>query len=65
MQKTRTLDFCLVLEGSVTLILDTQEVHLEAGDTVIQRGANHAWSNRSSEPCVIAFTLIDATDEES
>jgi mannose-6-phosphate isomerase-like protein (cupin superfamily) len=65
MQKTRTLDFCLVLEGRVTLVLDTQEVQLEAGDTVIQRGANHAWSNRSSEPCVIAFTLIDATAEES
>jgi hypothetical protein len=60
MQKTRTLDFCLVLEGKITLILDTQEVGLEAGDTVIQRGANHAWSNRSSEPCVVAFTLIDA-----
>jgi mannose-6-phosphate isomerase-like protein (cupin superfamily) len=65
MQKTPTLDFCLVLEGRITLILDTQEVHLEAGDTVIQRGANHAWSNRSSEPCVIAFTLIDAASEES
>jgi mannose-6-phosphate isomerase-like protein (cupin superfamily) len=64
MQRTRTLDFCLVLEGRITLVLDTQEVHLEAGDTVIQRGANHAWSNRSSEPCVIAFTLIDATAEE-
>jgi mannose-6-phosphate isomerase-like protein (cupin superfamily) len=64
MQKTRTLDFCLVLEGSITLVLDTQEVDLEAGDTVIQRGANHAWSNRSSEPCVIAFTLIDAATGE-
>jgi mannose-6-phosphate isomerase-like protein (cupin superfamily) len=60
MQKTRTLDFCLVLEGRITLVLDKEEVDLEAGDTVIQRGANHAWSNRSSEPCVIAFTLIDA-----
>jgi mannose-6-phosphate isomerase-like protein (cupin superfamily) len=60
MQKTQTLDFCLILEGSITLVLDTQEVDLEAGDTVIQRGTNHAWSNRSSEPCVIAFTLIDA-----
>ena len=60
MQKTRTLDFCLILEGRITLVLDTQEVALEAGDTVVQRGANHAWSNRSSELCVIAFTLIDA-----
>jgi mannose-6-phosphate isomerase-like protein (cupin superfamily) len=59
MQKTATLDFCLVLKGRITLVLDTQEVELEAGDTVVQRGTNHAWSNRSSEPCTIAFTLVD------
>ena len=61
MQKTWTLDFCLVLEGRITLILDTQEVHLEAGDTVVQRGTNHAWSNRSDQTCVIAFSSHDAT----
>ena len=60
MQKTPTLDFCLVLEGEITLVLDTQEVHLEAGDTVVQRGTNHAWSNRSQCPCVIAFSSHDA-----
>jgi mannose-6-phosphate isomerase-like protein (cupin superfamily) len=59
MQKTRTLDFCLVLEGEITLVLDTQEVHLKAGDTVVQRGTNHAWSNRSSRLCVIAFSSHD------
>jgi uncharacterized cupin superfamily protein len=63
MQKTQTLDFCLILEGKITLVLDIQEVDLEAGDTVIQRGTNHAWSNRSTEPCTIAFTLIDANYE--
>lgn len=60
MQKTQTLDFCLVLEGEITLVLDTAEVHLKAGDTVVQRGTNHAWSNRTSEPAVVAFVLIDA-----
>ncbi len=60
MQKTRTLDFCLVLEGEITLVLDTQEVQLKAGDTVVQRGTNHAWSNRSSRPCVIAISSHDA-----
>jgi uncharacterized cupin superfamily protein len=60
MQKTRTLDFCLVLEGEITLVLDTQEVHLKAGDTVVQRGTNHAWSNRSGRPCAIAFSSHDA-----
>ena len=29
MQKTRTLDFCLVIEGEITLVLDTEEVKLE------------------------------------
>lgn len=59
MQKTRTLDLCLVLAGEITLVLDTQEVHLKAGDTVVQRGTNHAWSNRSSTPCTIAFSMHD------
>jgi len=59
MQKTRTLDFCLVLEGEITLVLDTAEVQLKAGDTVVQRGTNHAWSNRSNEPCRVAFSLHD------
>jgi mannose-6-phosphate isomerase-like protein (cupin superfamily) len=60
MQKTRTLDFCLILEGEITLVLDTAEVELRAGDTVVQRGTNHAWSNRSSKQCVIAFSSHDA-----
>jgi uncharacterized cupin superfamily protein len=60
MQKTRTLDFCLVLEGEITLVLDTEEVHLGAGDTVVQRGTNHAWSNRSGRNCVVVFSSHDA-----
>jgi mannose-6-phosphate isomerase-like protein (cupin superfamily) len=60
MQKTPTLDFCLILEGEITLVLDTAEVHLKAGDTVVQRGTNHAWSNRSTRPCRIAFSSHDA-----
>jgi uncharacterized cupin superfamily protein len=60
MQKTRTLDFCLIVEGEITLVLDTEEVALVAGDTVVQRGTNHAWSNRSGKPCVIAFSSHDA-----
>ena len=55
MQKTRTLDFCIVLEGEVVLVLDTQEVPLKAGEFVVQRGTNHAWSNRSSKPAVVAI----------
>ena len=61
MQKASTLDFCLVLDGEITLVLDTEEVDLKTGDTVVQRGTNHAWSNRSDRPCVVAFSSHDAT----
>jgi len=63
MQQTRTLDFCLILDGEITLVLDTGEVHLKAGDSVIQRGTNHAWSNRSDRPCRIAISSHDAGED--
>ena len=56
MQQTETLDFVCVLEGSVTLVLDTEEVHLEEGDTVVQRGTRHAWSNRTNVPCTLVVS---------
>lgn len=59
MQKTRTLDFCIVLEGEIVLVLDTQEVDLQAGEIVVQRGTNHAWSNRSGKPAVVAIASHD------
>jgi quercetin dioxygenase-like cupin family protein len=55
MQKMRTLDFGIVLEGEIVLVLDTQEVTLKAGEFVIQRGTNHAWSNRSGKPAIVAI----------
>jgi hypothetical protein len=59
MQKTETLDFALIIEGEITLVLDLEEVQLKAGDTAVLRGANHAWSNRSDKPCVVAFSSHD------
>jgi mannose-6-phosphate isomerase-like protein (cupin superfamily) len=56
MQKTATLDFSFILEGEIVLVLDTEEVALKQGDMVVQRGTNHAWSNRSHAPCVMAVT---------
>jgi hypothetical protein len=53
MHKTDTLDYCVVL-------LDEGEVLLRAGDCLVQRGTNHAWSNRSDAPCTIAFVLVAA-----
>ena len=59
MQKTRTLDFCIILEGELVLVLDTQEVRLKAGEVVVQRGTNHAWSNLSGNPAVVAIASHD------
>ena len=54
------LDFCFVIERRITQVLDTDEVHLEAGDIVVQRGSNHAGSNRGDAPCVMVFSAHDA-----
>jgi quercetin dioxygenase-like cupin family protein len=59
MHRTETIDYALVLSGEITMLLDDEEVLLKAGDVVVQCGTNHAWSNRSNAPCVIAFVLID------
>lgn len=59
MHRTETIDYGIVLEGELTLILDRDETVVRAGDIVIQRGTNHGWANRSGEPCRIAFILID------
>ena len=60
MHKTDTIDYCVVLSGEIWAVLDKGEVLLRAGDCLVQRGTNHAWSNRSDSPCVIAFVLIAA-----
>jgi len=59
MHRTQTVDYGIVLEGEMTLILDREETTIRAGDIVVQRGTNHAWANRSDRSCRIAFVLID------
>jgi mannose-6-phosphate isomerase-like protein (cupin superfamily) len=59
MQKTRTIDFAIVQEGEIVLVLDTQEVMLQTGDFVVVRGSNHVWSNRSTRPAVVAIASHD------
>ncbi|MFH1028962.1 MAG: cupin domain-containing protein [Pseudomonadota bacterium] len=63
MHRTETIDYAIVLEGEIYMVLDKVDVHLKAGDVVVQCGTNHAWSNRSDKPCKVAFILIDGTFE--
>lgn len=64
MHTTDTVDWDFIVSGEVWMELDDGvEVRLTAGDSVVQNGTNHAWWNRSSEPCVIAVSIIGTTRE--
>lgn len=61
MHRTDTLDYVVVMSGEIDMRLDDgSEVHLNAGDVLVQRGTCHDWINRGDSPCVIAFVLLDA-----
>ncbi|HEY7242019.1 MAG TPA: cupin domain-containing protein [Burkholderiales bacterium] len=62
MHRTRSVDYAVVMEGEIDMILDDGEVHLAAGDVLVQQGTDHAWVNRGAHPCRIAFVLIDAKE---
>ncbi|BBC71808.1 cupin [Altererythrobacter sp. B11] len=64
MHRTETIDYGIVLEGELVLILDEGETLCRPGDVIIQRGTNHGWANRSSSNCRIAFILIDGSFAE-
>ena len=59
MHRTESVDYGVVIEGEMTLVLDDSEVLLKPGSVVVQRGTNHAWANRSGKPCRMLFVLID------
>ena len=60
MHRTETIDYVIVLEGEVDMDMDQSSVRLKAGDIVVQRGTNHSWVNRGTQPARAAFVLIDA-----
>jgi mannose-6-phosphate isomerase-like protein (cupin superfamily) len=64
MHRTKTLDYVVVIEGEIVLILDDSEVTLKKGDVVVQRGTDHAWENRSDSVFRAAFLHIDAAFSE-
>lgn len=60
MHKTRSVDYAIVISGEIWAVMDRGETLLRAGDTLIQRGTNHGWSNRGNAPALVAFILVDA-----
>ena len=61
-QKSKTVEFAIVTEGELTLVLDHQETTLKAGEIGVIRGGNYAWSNRTGQPAVVVVATHDATD---
>lgn len=60
MHKTKTVDYIIVLSGSLTLVLEDEEVDIKPFDVIVQRGTNHSWVNRGTETALLAAVLIDA-----
>jgi quercetin dioxygenase-like cupin family protein len=58
--RTDSVDYAVVISGEIDMVLDTQTVHLKQGDVLVQRGTIHNWVNKGTQPCTIAFALIDA-----
>lgn len=59
MHRTQSVDYGVVIDGEMTLVLDRDETVLRPGSVVIQRGTNHAWANRSGRVCRMLFVLVD------
>ena len=60
MHRTHSVDYAIVVSGEIWAVMDVGETLMRAGDCLIQRGTNHAWSNRSDRPCLVVFILVDA-----
>lgn len=60
MHRTDTVDYIVILSGEIWALMDDSEVLLRPGDSLIQRGTIHAWSNRSDKPCRFVAVLVDA-----
>jgi quercetin dioxygenase-like cupin family protein len=58
--RTDSIDYAVVLAGEIDMELDGATAKLKAGDVLVQRGTIHNWVNRGTEPCIIAFVLVDA-----
>jgi hypothetical protein len=61
MHRTESIDYALVLDGEIDLLLDEEETRLKAGDVVVMQGTYHSWHNRSDKTCMMAFILVGAT----
>ncbi|WP_422422429.1 cupin domain-containing protein [Pseudomonas sp. GZD-222] len=59
--RTDSIDYGVLLEGELTLLLDEGESCVcRAGDVVVQMGTRHAWRNTGNTPARVMFVMVDA-----
>lgn len=60
MHRTKSLDYGIVLEGEIEMVLDSGVSKLHRGDIAVQRATNHQWRNTSSTNWArMMFVLLD------
>ena len=64
MHRTDTVDYSIVMSGECDMLMDDSEVHMVAGDVMVQRATWHGWANRTDEPCRIIFILVGGKSPE-
>jgi mannose-6-phosphate isomerase-like protein (cupin superfamily) len=57
---TDTVDVVTVISGEVYAVMESGETLLKPGDSIVNTGTKHIWSNRTDEPCVIIATMMGA-----
>ena len=65
MMRTHSQDLCYLLEGEITLVLETQELLIGAGTCVIVNGVAHAWKNHTNLPAILVMNQLYAADEQA
>jgi mannose-6-phosphate isomerase-like protein (cupin superfamily) len=63
MHRTDTIDLSYIVSGAIDLVLETGAVSLRAGDSIVQQGTWHAWSNPHEEPCVMIVAMLRAATD--
>lgn len=56
---TPGIAYCLIMNGEIVLLTDTQEVKVKAGDIVVERNAYHSWRNETAEPVSMFIVTVN------
>jgi hypothetical protein len=65
MHATETVDVVTVISGELHVVTETGETVLRSGDSVVQRGTPHAWSNRTDKTTTVVAIMMAATRNAS